>query len=160
METLYDDLMALCAMDETFYYKDLRYQSVAYRIFNYRLCSYATFQCQPVALNCRGTMFNVTNPKNVQLVSLPMEKFFNYNEGFGRPQFHQNGRFGDKMEKMDGSLMSTFIHRTSSKQETVRLKSKQSVTSKQTIDAAELLTGTSRGFLALCSSLTTLCLSF
>ncbi|UJR16606.1 hypothetical protein I4U23_003506 [Adineta vaga] len=140
IQTLYDDLMKLCSMDDTFYYKDVRLQSTSYRIFNYRLCNYAVFQSRPAALNCRGTMFNIANPKNIQLVSLPLEKFFNYNEGFGRQQFHQRGRFGDKMEKMDGTLISTFIHRKSSHDVTVRLKSKQSLVSKQATEAAELLT--------------------
>ncbi|CAF1077774.1 unnamed protein product [Adineta ricciae] len=141
MQTLYDDLMKLCSVDDTFYYKDVRLQSVSYRIFNYRLCTYAAFQSRPAALNCRGTMFNITNPKRIQLVSLPLEKFFNYNEGFGRQQFHQRGRFGDKMEKMDGTLISTFLHRTTANQISVRLKSKQSLISKQATEAAELLTG-------------------
>lgn len=138
MDTLYDDLMCLCSVDDTFYYKDIRLHSINYRIFNYRLCSYATFQSRISALNCRGTMFNITNSKNVQLVSLPPEKFFNYEEGFGRKQFHERGRFGDKMEKMDGTLLSTFLH---SKEQVLRLKSKQSLTSKQVMEAMPLLVG-------------------
>jgi T4 RnlA family RNA ligase len=141
IDTLYDDLIHLCSVDDTFYYKDIRFQSINYRIFNYRLCSYATFQSRTAALNCRGTMFNITNPKNVQLVSLPLEKFFNYEEGFGRKQFHERGRFGDKMEKMDGTLLSTFLHRTASKEQILRLKSKQSLTSKQVMEAMPLLVG-------------------
>ncbi|CAF1080535.1 unnamed protein product [Rotaria sordida] len=137
MDTLYDDLMSLCSLDDTFYYKDIRLYSVKYRIFNYRLCSYATFQSRTAALNCRGTMFNMTNPKNVQLVSLPLEKFFNYEEGFGQKQYHERGRLGDKMEKMDGTLISTFLHGTASKE--LRLKSKQSLTSKQVVEAMQLL---------------------
>jgi len=83
------------------------------------------------------------DPNNVQLVSLPLEKFFNYEEGFGRKQFHERGRFGDKMEKMDGTLISTFLHRISSKEQILRLKSKQSLTSKQAIEAMKLLVGMS-----------------
>ncbi len=141
MNTFYQDLMCLCSMDDTFYYKDIRFHSINYRIFNYRLCSYAQFQSRPAALNCRGTMFNIMNPKNVQLVSLPPEKFFNYEEGFGRKQFHERGRFGDKMEKMDGTLISTFLHKTASKEQELRLKSKQSLTSKQVLEAMQLLVG-------------------
>ncbi|CAF3199750.1 unnamed protein product [Rotaria sp. Silwood2] len=137
METLYDDLMNLCSQDDTFYYKDIRLYSIQYRIFNYRICSYATFQSRTATLNCRGTMFNITNPKNVQLVSLPLEKFFNYEEGFGQKQYHERGRLGDKMEKMDGTLISTFLHGRTSKE--LRLKSKQSLTSKQVIEAMQLL---------------------
>lgn len=137
--TLYDDLISLCSQDDTFYYKDVRLYSVKYRIFNYRLCSYATFQSRKASLNCRGTMFNITNPKDVQLVSLPLEKFFNYEEGFGRKQFHERGQFGDKMDKMDGTLISTFLHGIASKE--VRLKSKLSLTSKQVTEAMQLLVG-------------------
>ena len=141
MESLYHDLMSLCSMDDTFYYKDIRLNSIHYRVFNYRLCSYAAFQSRAAALNARGTMFNILNSKNIRLVSLPPEKFFNYYEGFGRKQFHQRGRFGDKMEKMDGTLISTFLHRTGSNEEVVRLKSKQSLTSKQAVEAMQLLVG-------------------
>ncbi|CAF1040003.1 unnamed protein product [Rotaria magnacalcarata] len=139
MNTLYDDLMTLCSQDDTFYYKDIRLYSIKYRIFNYRICSYATFQSRKAAFNCRGTMFNITNAKNVQLVSLPQEKFFNYHEGFGRKEYHERGRLGDKMEKMDGTLISTFLHGIASKE--VRLKSKQSLTSKQVTEATQLLIG-------------------
>ncbi|CAF4276319.1 unnamed protein product, partial [Rotaria magnacalcarata] len=82
-------------------------------------------------------MFNITNPKNVQLVSLPLEKIFDYEEGFGQKQFHEHGRFGDKMEKMDGTLISTFLHGRASKE--VRLKSKQSLTSNQVLETMKLL---------------------
>ncbi|CAM4757380.1 unnamed protein product [Rotaria magnacalcarata] len=137
MGTLYDDLMSLCSQDDAFYYKDVRLHSIKYRIFNYRLCSYGRFKTRIAALNCGGIMFNITNPKNVQLVSLPLEKIFHYEEGFGQKQFHEHGRFGDKMEKMDGTLISTFLHGRASKE--VRLKSKQSLTSKQVIEAMQLL---------------------
>lgn len=142
MDTLYADLMSLCAMDDTFFYKDVRFHSTTYRIFNYRLCSYAAFQSRPAALNCRGTMFNITNPKQIQMVSLPQEKFFNYEEGFGRKQFHRRGRLGDKMEKMDGTLISTYLHRVNAREVEVRLKSKLSLTSKQVLDATQLFIGT------------------
>jgi T4 RnlA family RNA ligase len=143
MDTFYHDLMQLCSIDDTFYYKDVRLQSMTYRIFNYRLCTYAAFQSRAEALSCRGTMFNITNPKDIKLVSLPFEKFFNYEEGFGRKQFHERGRLGDKMEKMDGSLISTFLHGTNSKEQVLRLKSKQSLTSKQVSEAMQLLVGMS-----------------
>lgn len=141
IQTLYGDLMDLCSIDDTFYYKDVRFQSISYRIFNYRLCSYAAFQSRPVALNSRGTMFNISNPKNIRLVSLTPEKFFNYEEGFGRRKYHELGRFGDKMEKLDGTLISTFLHDTKSRLQEVKLKSKQSLNSKQVLEAAQLMQG-------------------
>jgi len=115
MGTLYHDLMSLCSQDDAFYYEDIRLHAINYRIFNYRLCSYGRFKTHIAALNCCGTMFNITNPKNLQVVSLSPEKIFDYEEGFGQKQFHEHGRFGDKMEKMDGSLISTFLHCRASK---------------------------------------------
>jgi T4 RnlA family RNA ligase len=153
IDTLYHDLMCLCSEDETFYYKDIRLHSINYRIFNYHLCSYATYQSRTTALNCRGTMFNIMNPKKVQLVSLSPQKFFNYEEGFGRKQFHERGRLGDKMEKMDGALITTFLHSTASKEQVLRLKSKQSLSSKQAIEAMQLLVGMSVDDLARHSGL-------
>jgi T4 RnlA family RNA ligase len=142
MHTLYDDLINLCSYDDAFYYKDIRLHAINYRIFNYRLCSYGRFKTGTAALNCAGTMFNITNPKNVLLVSLPMEKIFDYEEGFGQTQYHERGRVGDKMEKLDGSLMSTFLHGRTPKDQVLRLKAKQTLTSNQVQDAMRLLTGT------------------
>lgn len=141
MQTLYDDLMAICYDNDSFYYKDIRLQTNDYRIFNYRLCSYVEFQSYRAALNCRGTMFDITNPSDVRLVCLPPEKFFNYNEGFGQSKQHEKGRLGDKMEKMDGSLISTYLHRTRPNVETLKFKSKMSLTSPQAQEAMQLLAG-------------------
>lgn len=141
MNTLYDDLINLCAQDDAFYYKDVRLHAINYRIFNYRLCSYGRFKTQKAALNAGGTMFNITNLNNVQLLSLPLERIFDYEEGFGQKQFHARGQLGDKMEKMDGSLMSTFLHGRNSKEQVLRLKSKQSLTSSQVLEAMQLLVG-------------------
>lgn len=108
--------MKLCDQDDTFYYKHIRLHAVGYRIFNCHLCSYGRFQTCAAALNYCGTMFNTTDPSHVQPVSLPLEKFFDYEEGFGGKQLHERGgQLGDKMEKMDGSLVSTFLHGRSSK---------------------------------------------
>ncbi|CAF4203722.1 unnamed protein product [Rotaria sp. Silwood2] len=139
IHTLYDDLMSLCSQDDTFYYKDIRLHAINYRVFNYRLCSYGRFKTCTAALNGCGTMFNITNPKNVQLVSLPPEKVFDYEEGFGQKQYHERGRLGDKMEKMDGTLISTFLHGRTSKEQVLRIKSKQSLTSNQVLEATQLL---------------------
>ncbi|CAF1122298.1 unnamed protein product [Adineta ricciae] len=141
MDTLYNDLMNLCSQDEIFYFKDTRLHGIDYRIFNHRLCSYGRFQTHPAARNCCGVMFNITNTKCAQLVSLPLEKIFDYEEGFGQKQFHERGRLGVKMDKMDGSLMTTFLHGRESKDQILRLKSKQSLTSNQVQEAMRLLKG-------------------
>lgn len=139
MEHLYDDLMNLCSEDDVFSYKDLRLHGINYRVFNSRLCSYGRFQTYSAAVNCCGTMFNITNASNAQLVSLPLEKIFDYEEGFGQIQYHRHGKLGDKMEKMDGTLVSTFLHGRNAKE--VRLKTKQSLTSSQVHEAMQLLIG-------------------
>ncbi|CAF3484705.1 unnamed protein product [Rotaria sp. Silwood1] len=139
IDTLYDDLMSLCSQDDAFYYKDIRLHAINYRIFNHRLCSYGRFKTRTAALNSCGTMFNITNSNNVKLVSLPPERIFDYEEGFGQKQYHERGRLGDKMEKMDGALMSTFLHGRTSKEQVLRLKSKQSLTSNQVLEAMQLL---------------------
>ena len=96
MSRLYEDLISLCSSDESFYCKDLVFDSIKYRVFNYRLGSYSSFHSNPSALNCRGTMFNISNPQRIQLVSLTPEKFFNYEEGPGSRQ-HNLGQLGDQM---------------------------------------------------------------
>lgn len=137
---LYHDLISLCHKDDSFFFKDTCLNEVKYRVFNYRVGSYTIFHSYPSALNCRGTMFDITNADDPRLVSLPPEKFFNYEEGPGG-RYHQLGRFGTIMEKMDGSLISTFLHVEQNNQHTVRLKSKGSIQSTQADDSMALLAG-------------------
>jgi len=144
----YTELMALCGSDDAFFFKDCEKDGISYRIFNYRLVSYTQFQ-KPSALNCRGIMYDVTDPTAPRLVSLPMQKFFNYEEGGVDHSAHQIGCI---MEKMDGSLISTYIH-----QGELAFKSKGSLTSSQAISATKyvndrpalkdaILDGVSKGF--------------
>lgn len=137
---IYQDLVTLCGEDNGFFYKDVQLDSITYRIFNYNLCSYEQFHRHPSALNCRGTMFNITDPENVRLVSLPPEKFFNYEEGDGH-RIHASSAFGVQMEKLDGSLISTYLHMIDGTEPILRLKSKASVTSTHAVQATTLLTG-------------------
>ncbi len=82
-QTMYDELMDLVEVSESFYYKDFPLDDSIYRVFNYRMCSYTDF-LQPSALECRGHMFEVSDDTRtataIRLASLPMEKFFNLNE--------------------------------------------------------------------------------
>lgn len=133
---MYQDLISLCKNNEGFFYKDAQLDSIKYRIFNYHLCSYEQFHNYPSALNCRGTMFNITDQENVRLVCLPPEKFFNYEEGDGH-RIHASGIFGVQMEKLDGSLISTYLHPIDG----IRLKSKAALASSQAVQAATLLNG-------------------
>ena len=126
----YNNLMDLIKNDESFFFKDFNLQDKTYRIMNYHLASWTSFQ-SPSALNCRGIMYDVTDPTNVKLVSLPPEKFFNYEEG---GVDHTKGKFGDKMVKMDGSLISTYTHEGE-----IYFKSKGSLFSSQALDAMKLV---------------------
>lgn len=130
VEKNYKDLMNLVAKDEAFFFKDFTLEDKTYRIFNYRLASWTSFM-EPSALNCRGIMFDISDVANVKLVSLPPEKFFNYEEG---GVDHTMCKLGDKMEKMDGSLISTYLHN-----DELYLKSKASLFSTQANDAMRLL---------------------
>lgn len=129
-EKTYVELVDLINKNDSFFFKDFELDGKKYRIFNYRLATWSLF-LEPSALNCRGTMFDVTDEKNVKLVSLPPEKFFNYEEG---GVDHTSGKLGVKMNKLDGSLISTYIHN-----EELYLKSKGSLFSEQANDAMKLL---------------------
>ena len=103
MDNLYTDLMNLIGDESPFYFKDFFKLGRTLRIFNYRLSSWTEFQ-RPGARNCRGTMFDITDSRPI-LLSLPMEKFFNYEEG---GVDHEANPITFKMEKMDGSLISSY----------------------------------------------------
>jgi len=139
MENLYSDLLSLCSQCDGFYFKDLVLDSIKYRVFSYHLCTYEQFHRYPSGLNCRGTMFDITSETNIRLVSLPPEKFFNYEEGNGL-NIHPLGQFYLQMEKLDGSLISTYLHRIDENQQILRLKSKTSLTSDQATESMALLT--------------------
>jgi RNA ligase len=130
MKTLYIDLMNLVGDESPFFFKDFFKLNRTLRIFNYRLSSWTEFQ-RPGAKNCRGTMFDITDPENVKLISLPMEKFFNYEEG---GVDHTQGEFLCQMVKMDGSLISSYLLEGE-----LFLKSKGSLESDQALAAMAFL---------------------
>lgn len=68
----YNNLMELIEKNEAFFFKDFNLHDKTYRIMNYRLASWSLFQ-EPGAMNCRGIMYDVTDPHNVKLVSLPQK---------------------------------------------------------------------------------------
>lgn len=128
---LYDNLMQLVKANEAFYYVDHVLNGITYRVFTYRLASYTDFLA-PDALECRGHMFRVDGD-DVELVSAPLEKFFNAFENplvmdleFSNVQFVH--------EKRDGSLISTFLH-----EDMLCLKSKTAIASDQALEATKLL---------------------
>jgi T4 RnlA family RNA ligase len=81
---------------------------------------------EPASMDCRGIMFDITDgDSSAILVSLPPRKFFEYEHD---TRDHTMGRIGDKMVKLDGSLISTYIHKN---KKTICLKSKASLDSPQ-----------------------------
>jgi RNA ligase len=123
--------MQLVDTNEAFYFVDHNINGALYRVFTYRLASYTDF-LEPDALECRGHMFLVDGD-NVELVSLPLEKFFNLNEN----PMTMGLNLSDVEfihEKRDGSLISTFFH-----EDMMCLKSKTAIASDQALEATKLL---------------------
>lgn len=139
--TLYDQLMTLAETNEAFYFADRELGNQTYRLFNYRLASYTNFLL-PGAVESRGIMFNVTDPEAIELVSMPMEKFWNLNENPATMDLDLSTAVEIEL-KADGSLISTYMHdigRPWPHTECVlRLKTKGSIESDQCIAAMEYL---------------------
>ena len=137
-QELYDNLMALCAEDEAFFYSDQVLNPLThpghFRIFNYRLASYSQW-LKPGALECRGVMFLMDSDFNnaLALVSWSFEKFFNLNEN-PMTMFNVLPEVESIQDKMDGSLISTFYF-----DGRVYVKSKGSLRSNQAVAAQKLL---------------------
>ena len=116
-----------------FDYKDYEFKGKTYRIFNYNLANYPSFKLD-AALECRGVTFEIDSEGQfVELVSLPMQKFFNYQEN-PFTEGLEDEKILVAMDKQDGSLISTFLHEGE-----VYLKSKGAFTSQQAVDANALL---------------------
>lgn len=134
MNDLYLELLNLVnnpEFDNAFIMTDHELDNKFYRIFNYRLVGWDTFQKHPNALESRGIMFDITDEDNVKIVSRPPKKFFNYAEG---DVDHTKNELVAIHVKLDGSLISTYMHNGS-----LRLKSKGSINSQQAIDAMNWL---------------------
>lgn len=137
MQTLYNDLMNLCQPEDSpFYFVDHSLDGVAYRVFTYRLGQYSDF-VKPSARECRGHMFEIDASGNyIRMAALPQEKFFNYQENpFTMGLDFSNG-VELIMDKVDGSLISSFLHKGQ-----VKLKSKTSLSSEQAMAAEVYLAG-------------------
>lgn len=116
-----------------FDYKDYIVDCVKYRIFNYNLANYRSF-LEDAAIECRGITFEIDDNNNyVKLASLPMQKFFNYNEN-PFTEGLENEIVDIAMFKEDGSLMSTYLNNG-----VVQLKSKGAFFSDQAIAANKVL---------------------
>lgn len=132
---LFNDLMALCAASEAFYFVDQVKDTHTFRIFSYRIASYTEFQ-NVNATECRGHTFIIdANGTPLALASMPMQKFWNL---FENPNTLNLDLSDDNieivMEKCDGSLISTV-----SVGNTFTVKSKTSLFSEQARAAWNLL---------------------
>lgn len=84
--------------------------SLIYKIFTYSLPGYMQFKL-PFAKDSRGTMFVLdTENKTVDLVALPMQKFFSFGEGEPHlAKLHDVNNAKHIYLKEDGSLMTSYI---------------------------------------------------
>ena len=137
LNTLFDDLMALCESNEAFYFVDQKMGDTEYRIFTYRLASFTDFQNRN-AVECRGHTFR-KDADGWKLASLPMQKFFNYSEHVGWKTDIDLNSTVYIMDKLDGSLISTV--EANDYYGAYFLKSKASFYSKQAVDAGKWLNG-------------------
>lgn len=105
------------------------------RVFHYNYASYSDW-LKPDALECRGVAFSVDkNGDMIELICLPMSKFFNLNE----TPFTMNIDFGSQqdnviMDKLDGSLISSYVSKGK-----LYLKSKTSLISSMARESMNLL---------------------
>ena len=132
----YDLLIQLTETDSEFFYAEQILDNKVYHIFNYRLASYESFMNPKVAdsyiaLSARGIMFDVTDKENIKIVSRPMNKFFNIEQG---EVDRSNMKLVGYMDKLDGSLISTYLHNGE-----LKLKTKGSIKSEQAIAAMKWL---------------------
>lgn len=137
LDTLFDDLMALCASNEAFYFvAQTDANGDRYRVFTYRLASYTDFQNRN-ATECRGHTFKEMLDGSWRLASLPMQKFFNYGEHVGWGTEMDLNAMDLVMDKLDGSLISTVVSNIGTGD--WFLKSKTSFKSSQVVEATELV---------------------
>jgi len=131
--TLFADLSALVSGNSSFFSKDVTINGTIYRMFNYRIVSYDDFTA-PNALNCRGTMFEISiDGMPVRLASLPTEKFFNLYENPLTIGLDLS-KIVNVTNKLDGSMVSSYMHNG-----VLSLKTKNSLDSDPAIAALKWL---------------------
>lgn len=129
---LYNNLFNLTQTTDAFYFTDHVVNNSTYRVFLYRLASYTEFML-PSALECRGHTFRMNGEQAAELVSMPMAKFFNLYENPATMNLNLSD-IVSIADKLDGSLISTVKTESG-----FLLKSKGSLSSKQSVDAFALL---------------------
>lgn len=129
---MFEGLMNLVdTQDGAFYKVDSEMGDIKYRVFNYRIPSWTQMNL-PFAQESRGVMFDITVPEDPKLVCLTPKKFFNYKEG--KPKEHEKYKMGVKMQKVDGSLLSSFEYKGK-----FFLKSKTSISSTQVKESLDII---------------------
>lgn len=119
---LYNDLKHLVETNEAFFSKIQEMEGVHYLVFNYRLATYTDFLI-PNARESRGIMFELdSNGNPIRLACFMPQKFFNLGEGATVKLDLSDDNIDGIMDKMDGSIISTFLHKG-----VVTLKSKTSL---------------------------------
>lgn len=122
--TLYNDMKRLVETNEAFFTKTQKLDNTTYEVFNYRLATYTDF-LQPGARETRGIMFRLDAEGKPDSVACFMpQKFFNLGEGIAAHVDMADENVDGIMDKMDGSILSTFIHEGK-----LALKSKTSLNS-------------------------------
>jgi T4 RnlA family RNA ligase len=136
-QDLFDKLSELVENNDSFYKTLILDSGGVYTIFNYRLVSFSDFNDNlPHSLEARGIMFFNYEGFPPHIVSRPMEKFFNISENpFTMDLKWDTDDVESVMFKMDGSLISTYLTPNGE----LKLKSKNSLTSDQAIQAMEWL---------------------
>lgn len=134
-EDLFLDLINLVQEpDSSFIKLEYEYLGHFFVIFDYRLASYSDF-LKPSAIESRGIMFEVDEKGQfIQLLALPMPKFFNYKENPLTIGI-DNHLVKQALIKEDGSLISHFIL-----DDDILFKSKGSIFSEQAINAKKVAT--------------------
>ena len=119
---LFQDLKHLVATNEAFLSKEQVLDDVRYLVFDYRLATHTDFLL-PNARESRGIMFELGEDGNpVHLACFMPQKFFNYGEGDTLKLDVSDANIDGVMDKLDGSIISTFLHKGE-----LRLKSKTSL---------------------------------
>lgn len=139
MMKLFFELMDLCDDQSKFFYKDFTgFGGESFRVFSYNYASYEDW-LRPSALECRGIVFDITDPEAPKVICRPMEKFFNLNEtpftmGLDLEEVDH------MMAKEDGSLISSYLSGN-----VLYVKSKTSFESEQAKAANMLITSPEYG---------------
>lgn len=146
--TEYLKMVDICATGDAFYFVDQQMGDSTFRMFNYRMASYADWLVDPITFEMRGLMVEITAAGGlVRVASRPPAKFFNLNENPFVVDLDLNC-IGKVASKLDGSLISTFVY-TDNGVSKLGLKSKMSLHSSQSVEAMNVLNTLPRLYTAL-----------